>query len=74
MEILKRLGIIFTRNEVFILCSKSESENDVFKGIKFVTIPEEDIEGPIKKVWEDTVEKLKRVLLLLLDIKRRISL
>ena len=49
MEILKRLGIIFTRNEVFILCSKSESENDVFKGIKFVTIPEEDIEGPIKK-------------------------
>ena len=53
---------------------KSESENDVFKGIKFVTIPEEDIEGPIKKVWEDTVEKLKRVLLLLLDIKRWISL
>ena len=39
---------------------KSESENDVFKGIKFVTIPEEDIEGPIKKVWEDTVEKLKK--------------
>lgn len=37
---------------------KNDGEKDIFKGIKFFSIPEEDIEGPIRKVWVDTVEKL----------------
>ncbi|HJG68224.1 DNA mismatch repair protein MutH [Staphylococcus cohnii] len=38
---------------------KTENEMDVFKGIKFFSMPEEDIEGPIKKMWLDTVDKIK---------------
>ncbi|MBO3077766.1 DNA mismatch repair protein MutH [Mammaliicoccus vitulinus] len=38
---------------------KNDGEKDVFKGIKFFTMPEEDVEGPVYKVWQDTVDKLK---------------
>lgn len=29
-----------------------------FKGVKFFTVPDEDLQGPIRKVWEDTVKKI----------------
>jgi len=38
---------------------KEEDEGVVFKGAKFFSMPEEDIEGPVRKVWEDTVSKLR---------------
>ena len=53
---------------------KIENGVEVFKGIKFFTMPEEDIEGPIKKVWEDTVEKLKKGVTLTARYKKDESL
>lgn len=38
---------------------KNDGEKDIFKGIKFFTMPEEDVEGPVYKVWQDTVDKIK---------------
>lgn len=29
-----------------------------FKGVKFFSVPENDLQGPIREVWEDTVKKL----------------
>jgi len=39
---------------------KSENGKDYFKGVKFFSIPEHDLQGPIKYVWEDTVRKLNK--------------
>ncbi|MDR2832260.1 MAG: DNA mismatch repair protein MutH [Streptococcaceae bacterium] len=38
-----------------------ERDGDIqtFKGVKFWEMPEEDIEGAVRRVWEDTVEKIK---------------
>lgn len=43
---------------------KNENKTDVFKGIKFFSMPEEDIEGPVQKMWKDTVEKIKEGVIL----------
>lgn len=37
---------------------KTIDEVDYFKGVKFFSVPEEDLQGPIRNVWEDTVKKL----------------
>lgn len=37
---------------------KTENGVDYFKGVKFFSVPEEDLQGPIRAVWEDTVQKL----------------
>lgn len=39
---------------------KTEDGVDYFKGVKFFSVPEKDLQGPIKLVWEDTVQKLKK--------------
>ncbi|HCT0462902.1 TPA: DNA mismatch repair protein MutH, partial [Staphylococcus pseudintermedius] len=39
---------------------KKENNADVFKGVKFFSMPEEDIEGPVKRVWKDTVRKINQ--------------
>lgn len=49
--------LLETRFLFFIV--KTENNEDVFKGIKFFSMPEKDIKGPVKKVWEDTVSKLE---------------
>ncbi|WP_436875757.1 Sau3AI family type II restriction endonuclease [Mammaliicoccus sciuri] len=38
---------------------ENDGEKDIFKGIKFFTMPEEDVEGPVYQVWKDTVDKIK---------------
>lgn len=43
----------------FLFVVFKEEENDIiFKGVKFHSIPEEIIEGPIKEVWDDTKQKI----------------
>lgn len=37
---------------------KTENGVDYFKGVKFFSVPEDDLQGPIRAVWEDTVQKL----------------
>lgn len=37
---------------------KTENGKDIFKGVKFFAIPEADLNGPIRHVWEDTVKKI----------------
>lgn len=37
---------------------KTENGVDYFKGVKFFSIPDADLQGPIREVWEDTVKKL----------------
>lgn len=37
---------------------KTEEGVDYFKGVKFFSVPEEDLQGSIREVWEDTVHKL----------------
>ena len=48
--------LLETRFLFFVI--KNEKGKDVFKGIKFFSMPEEDIEGPVQKVWKDTVKKI----------------
>lgn len=48
--------LLETRFLFFVV--KTEGEKDVFKGIKFFSMPEEDIEGPVKEMWQDTVDKI----------------
>lgn len=48
--------LLETRFLFFIV--KEEEGTEVFKGVKFFSMPEDDIEGPVKKVWEDTKDKL----------------
>ncbi|PTK72811.1 Sau3AI family type II restriction endonuclease [Staphylococcus haemolyticus] len=49
--------LLETRFLFFVV--KDESEGPVFKGIKFFSMPEKDIENIVRIVWEDTVKKLK---------------
>lgn len=48
--------LLETRFLFFVV--KTENNADVFKGIKFFSMPEEDIEGPVRKMWQDTVDKI----------------
>lgn len=48
--------LLDTRFLFFVV--KTENKKDIFKGVKFFTMPEEELQGPIRKVWEDTVDKL----------------
>ncbi len=43
---------------LFFVVKENEDGLDIFKGIKFFSMPEEDINGPVKKMWDDTVKKL----------------
>ncbi len=49
--------LLETRFLFFVV--KDESKGPVFKGIKFFSMPEKDIEDTVRIVWEDTVKKLK---------------
>lgn len=43
----------------FLFFVVQEGENGpIFKGIKFFSMPQTDIEGPVRLVWEDTVRKI----------------
>lgn len=48
--------LLDTRFLFFVV--KEEEKGLVFKGATFFTVPEEDIEGPVRYVWEDTVRKI----------------
>lgn len=49
----------FLRQARFLfIVFKNNGEQNVFKGIKFFSMPEEDIDGPVRHVWQDTVDKL----------------
>lgn len=48
--------LLDTRFLFFVV--KEEDGLDVFKGVKFFTMPEEDLQGPVREVWEDTVDKI----------------
>lgn len=45
-----------TRFLLFVV--KTENGQDIFKGVKFFAVPEEDLQGSIRYVWEDTVKKI----------------
>lgn len=38
---------------------KTENGIDYFKGVKFFSVPDADLQGLIREVWEDTVKKIK---------------
>ncbi|ARB76966.1 MULTISPECIES: Sau3AI family type II restriction endonuclease [Staphylococcus] len=38
---------------------KEENNEEIFKGVKFFSMTEDEINGPVKKVWEDTVNKIR---------------
>lgn len=48
--------LLETRFLFFIV--KEEQGKEIFKGVKFFTVPESDLQGPIRRVWQDTVNKL----------------
>ncbi|WP_423188414.1 Sau3AI family type II restriction endonuclease [Alkalibacterium sp. f15] len=48
--------LLDTRFLFFVV--KTENGKDTFKGVKFFSMPEEDLQGPVKEVWEDTVYKI----------------
>ncbi|EMF0260461.1 DNA mismatch repair protein MutH [Enterococcus hirae] len=48
--------LLDTRFLFFVV--KEEDAGPVFKGVKFFSMPEEDIEGPVRQMWEDTIKKL----------------
>ncbi|WP_275114295.1 Sau3AI family type II restriction endonuclease [Staphylococcus simulans] len=49
----------FLRQARFLfIVFKDDGNQTVFKGIKFFSMPEEDIDGPVRHVWQDTVDKL----------------
>ncbi|MDK8646093.1 Sau3AI family type II restriction endonuclease [Staphylococcus condimenti] len=49
----------FLRETRFLfIVFKKEGDSNIFKGVKFFSIPESDIDGPIKEMWKDTVKKL----------------
>ena len=44
----------------FLLIVFEDIKGDqIFKGVKFWNMPAQDIEGPVRKVWEDTTRKIK---------------
>lgn len=45
-----------TRFLLFVV--KTENGQDIFKGVKFFGVPDKDLQGPIRQVWEDTVKKI----------------
>ena len=45
---------------LFVVFQLDELGNNIFKGIKFFRVPQQDIDGNIYNVWKDTVDKLKR--------------
>ncbi|PTU83323.1 DNA mismatch repair protein MutH [Staphylococcus pasteuri] len=49
--------LLETRFLFFVV--KTENGIDIFKGVKFFSMPEEDIETKVKDMWLDTVEKLR---------------
>lgn len=48
--------LLDTRFLLFVV--KRENGRNVFKGVKFFTVPAKDLQGPIRQVWEDTVYKI----------------
>lgn len=48
--------LLDTRFLFFVV--KTENGVDTFKGVKFFTMPESDLQGPVRQVWEDTVKKI----------------
>lgn len=55
------LNILFSESTfLFVVFQLDELGNNIFKGIKFFRVPQQDIDGNIYNVWKDTVDKLKR--------------
>lgn len=49
--------LLDTRFLFFVV--KKENGKDIFKGVEFFSIPDYDLQGPIRDVWEDTVYKIR---------------
>lgn len=49
---------------LFFVVKRDSFGKNIFKGVKFFSIPQADLQGPIRFVWEDTVEKLKKGVIL----------
>lgn len=55
------LNILFSESTfLFIVFQKDNNNTNIFKGIKFFNVPKSTIDGPIKFVWEDTINKLTK--------------
>lgn len=44
----------------FVVFKKDAAGNQFFQGAKFFSIPQEDLDGPIKMVWNETVDTISR--------------
>lgn len=48
--------LLDTRFLFFVV--KTDNDKDIFKGANFFSMPEADLQGPVREVWEDTVKKI----------------
>lgn len=54
------INVLFSESTfIFVVFQTDENGNNLFKGIKLFTMPQSDIDGAVKRVWEDTITKLK---------------
>lgn len=55
------LNVMFRESTfIFLVFQYNEEGKDIFKGVKFYRIPLEEINGPIKQVWEETKQCLSK--------------
>lgn len=58
-EPLADLNVMFRESTfIFLVFQYDREGNNLFKGIKFYRFPIEEINGPIKQVWEETKQRL----------------
>lgn len=54
------LNVMFSESKfIFAVFQSDKKGKNFFKGIKFFRMPKKDIDGPIRDVWQDTINKLK---------------
>jgi len=54
------LNIMFSEGTlIFCVFQKDNTGNVIFKGYRFYNVPQQDVDGEIKKCWQETVEVLK---------------
>lgn len=58
-EPLADLNVMFRESTfIFLVFQFDKQGNNLFKGVKFYRVPLEEINGPIKQVWEETKKRL----------------
>lgn len=55
---------------LFVVFEEQEDENYIFKGAKFWTMPEADLDGVVRRAWEETVQVLNEGIQLTYNFKR----